>query len=208
VVSDFEEDRDVITTTLLGGKQSGENLTVWKEQLVELKHRDKATNSVYLGWNRQAIEEIASYTVQLPEEGFFTAETDTLVFTLADAKEKSDPKKLASEKSEEVEKEEEKKREPVDLSVEVQDRAGVTARLPLSHFSWLQPQLEVQVRKADMFNSTKKSEPVFQSFAFPLTDFVAVSPELDVTNLAAIRFVFNRSEEGVVILDNVAFRPE
>ncbi len=206
VVSNFEEDRNVVTATFPGGSQSGENLTVWKEQLVELKHGDKATNAVYLGWNRDAIEEIASFTIQFPVEGLSTTETDTLVFTLADAKEKSNPKKLGSEKSDEAE-EEEKEPVPIDLSVELRDRGGVTARLPLAHFSLLQPQIEVQVRKADVFNTTKKSEPVFQSFAFPLADFIAVSPELDVANLDAIRFVFDRSEEGVVILDNLAFRP-
>jgi dienelactone hydrolase len=204
VVSNFEEDRNVVTTTFPGGSQSGENLTVWKEQLVELKHRDKATNAVYLGWNQDAIEETASFTIHLPAEGISATETDTLVFTLADAKEKSDPKKLISEKSDEDEKEE-KEPVPIDLNVELRDRGGITARLPLEHFSLLQPQITVQVRKADMFNTTKKSEPVFQSFTFPLADFVAVSPELDVTNLDAIRFVFDRTKEGVVILDNLAF---
>jgi len=51
-----------------------------------------------------------------------------------------------------------------------------------------------------------QSEAVLQSFAFPLADFVAVNPAFDPTGLTQVRFVFDCTEAGIVILDNVGFR--
>ena len=50
------------------------------------------------------------------------------------------------------------------------------------------------------------SEAVLQTFAFPLADFVAINPDFDPANLTQVRFVFDRTAAGVVILDNVGFR--
>jgi hypothetical protein len=181
---------------------------------VELKHRDKGTNAVYLGWNREIEPEVASYTIHLPEQGFSVSEGSVLVFTLADAKEDSDPEKDGEDEEEKEEDAENDEGEDegeatdgIDLSIEIVDLNGAVARRQLSEFSLIQPQLEVQVRKADMFNKTEKSEAVFQSFSFPLKDFMTVNPDLDLALVAQIRFVFDQTKEGVVILDNVAFRP-
>ena len=185
-------------------------MTIWREELVSLKYRDKGTNAVYLGWNREVQPETASYMIRLPEEGVAVTEPSVLVFTLADANEDSDPKKGDDKEEEDSEEDAEDDEEEapggIDLSIELVDRNGAVARRRLSDFSLIQPQLEVQVRKADMFNKTKKSEAVFQSFAFPLAHFVTVNPELDLARLAQIRFVFDQTDEGVVILDNVGFR--
>lgn len=39
----------------------------------------------------------------------------------------------------------------------------------------------------------------------PLAAFVAANPQFDPTKLHVIRFVFDRAEAGVVILDEIGF---
>jgi dienelactone hydrolase len=242
-ISTFEEDIDVTTTTLAGGRAEGRGLTDWKERQISIKWGSLETRAVLLGWNRDdeavaapAAEESAgeegaepgephaappapSYTISLPEEGFAVAEGAVITFHLADAKQepskplRQTPDQRANGKareggkaSEAAENEGAAPREPIDLTIEVVDRAGTTARLPLSHVAALQPQLEASVPKARWLSKVPRSEVVFQVFEFPLADFAAAAPALDPGSLAEIRFVFDRSPKGVVVLDDVGIR--
>lgn len=98
------------------------------------------------------------------------------------------------------------RRLPIDLTLEIEDRAGAVARLPLSHFLFLQPQLEGQLGKAAFMSPFPRSEAVFQHFEYPLTAFAAANPGFEPANLVATRLIFDRSESGVVLLDDVGFR--
>jgi hypothetical protein len=54
LVSTYEEDMNAATTTMPGGVQTGENLTVWREQAVELGFAciwADRYSAMYLGWN-------------------------------------------------------------------------------------------------------------------------------------------------------------
>jgi hypothetical protein len=83
------------------------------------------------------------------------------------------------------------------------------ARLPLSHFALLQPQIEFYTRKARLLESrdAQPGEIIFQSYEFPLADFQATNPQFDPGQLVEIGFVFDRSQRGVVVLDEIGFRP-
>ena len=198
LVSTYQEDINVATTTLPGGAQVGENLAVWREQLVEAKWGDMDNHAAYLGWDADGAATTARYTIQLPERGLTLTQHSVLVFALADANEDPTPEtKDAAQKD---------PREPIDLTLEVVDGAGEAARLPLSHFSFLQPQLEGRIGKAAFMSPLPKSEVVFQHFECPLAAFVAANPAFDPTGLAQVRFVFDRTQMGVVALDDVGFR--
>ncbi|MBL7063855.1 MAG: hypothetical protein ISS49_06540 [Anaerolineae bacterium] len=125
-------------------------------------------------------------------------QNSVLVFALADANQDPTP-----ETKDEGEK---GPRESIDLTVEVVDGAGEAACLPLSHFSFLQPQLEGRIGKVAFMSPLPKSEVVFQHFEFPLAAFVAANPAFDPTGLAQVRFVFDCTRVGVVALDDVGFR--
>ena len=118
--------------------------------------------------------------------------------TLADANE--DPTRETKDAGQKGE------REPIDLTVEVMDGAGEVARLPLSHFSFLQPQLQGQIAKAAFMSPLPVSEVVFQHFEFPLAAFIAANPAFDPAGLTQVRFVFDRTPVGVVALDDIGFR--
>ena len=317
-VATFDEDVDVTTATIAGGRTWAENLNVWREQRVSMKSRTKETAGVYLGWEveegddeesddgggddpaeapdtgaaetgEQEIgdeEAVAApddsestegaetlpqpedltprYIIEMPAE-FAVDPAGTLFFSLADANESSSkPAHLRDDNEDENDKanddeghaedqdqehgqqeqqhadseqqahgeqqqqvvqgnqsnggnendeededdeEEDEPREPIDFTVRLVDATGVVAELPLSRFSMVQPQLEVQLRKAFFDDPRSESEAVFQSFLFPLQWFVEANPAFDASRPVRLEFVFDRSESGVVILDTVGFRP-
>ncbi len=282
-VATFDEDVDVTTATIPGGRTWAENLNVWREQQVSMKSRTKETAGVYLGWDREAdgegdggegdgdIEGEADdegeaeaddddeertdvtprYVIELPA-GFTVDPSGVLFFSLADANESSskpahlrdneeqndeqqgggqqqeqgegqqqhgeqqrseqqnepqDQQEENEDDSNGKDEDEDEPREPIDFTVRFVDANGVVAELPLSRFSTVQPQLEVQLRKALFEEPRRESEAVFQSFLFPLEWFLEANPELDASRPAHLEFVFDRSPSGVVILDTVGFRP-
>jgi len=198
LVSTYQEDINVATTTLPGGAQEGENLAIWREQLVEAKWGDMDNHAVYLGWDADASAATAGYAIQLPESGLTLSQNSVLVFSLADANEDPTPGTRDEANT--------GPREPIDLTVEVVDAAGEVVRLPLSRFSFLQPQLEGQIGKAAFMSPLPGSEVVFQHFEFPLESFTATNPVFDPGSLAQVRFVFDRTQVGVILLDDIGFR--
>jgi dienelactone hydrolase len=213
MVATYEEDIDVTTTTMPGGKCSGEKLCDWKEHEVKLKWGDMDTRAVFLGWNTKESGGPGSYTITLPEKGLSLDAKSTLVFSLADAKEDPSPfdldkkdDKKDKDKKKDDKADEKKKDEPIDLTIEVTDAAGEKARLPLSAVGRLQRQIATHVMKFDWLGETARFEPLFQSFEFALPSFAAANPKLKPETLRSVRFVFDRTEKGVVILDDVGFR--
>jgi dienelactone hydrolase len=206
----YEEDIDVTTTTAPGGAIRGTNLADWRESEIKLKWGSLDTRAVSIGWD-DARSPLADYSITLPDIGLTIDGASTLTFQLADPAQ--DPKKPLGAKSEPVPKSldegarEKKDREPIDFSIEVADSAGQVARLPLSRRAALQPQIDFQVAKASVFNEHPSSEIVFQVFDLPLAVFLEQNPRLDPTRLRAIRFVFDRTRRGVIVLDDVGFRP-
>lgn len=235
-VVDSEEDVDVATTALEGGRIDGRHFTLWKQD--DLPFRDEGTKQnqvVYLGWKRAAQGgkakpgPAAVYAVRLPQEA--PAEwkppgaESLLVFSLADSgdeapdpKEKDKKKKKEEKSDAEIEKEEKEReareerdrkegKEPLDLSIELVADGGATVRLPLSRFRAVPVPLESRFTRfpdeSDLYGDAW--EPVLQTFELPLRAFAVAKPGFDPAALREIRFVFDRSSEGVVILDDVGF---
>ena len=55
-------------------------------------------------------------------------------------------------------------------------------------------------------NDRCQYESYTQSFSFPLSDFLEAESKLDVAGITEVRFVFDRTEKGTLILDNIGFR--
>ncbi|HWZ44993.1 MAG TPA: hypothetical protein VNW97_16075, partial [Candidatus Saccharimonadales bacterium] len=200
MVSTYEEDLDVTTTTMPGGSESAERLCEWKEALVKIKWGDMNTRAAFLGWNTKEAG-IGSYTIRLPETGLKLDAGSTLIFSLADAKKDPDVcdpnKKKDADKDKSEKKDEKKDDKPIQLSVEVSDGV-VTASLPVA----VQRQIETHVMKADGLGNTARFETLFQTYQLPLAAFAQVDP----AKVKTVRFVFDKTEKGVVVLDDVGFR--
>jgi hypothetical protein len=209
VLCNFEEDLNVTTATLEGVKTDGCNLAVWKEaDLAFRKHRTQKNTVVYLGWNKKRDkEQHSTYHIQLPEnyatESSLTEES-ILVFSLADTGD--EPPKPAGEK-EEKKKENSSKKVPVNLSVELVDAKDQSSKLSLSQFRKVPPILKSKFTRFKSESTTfgKDFEVILQNFELPISAFIEKSPEFDPKSLRAIRFVFDQTESGVIVLDNIGF---
>ncbi|WP_098744265.1 bacitracin amidohydrolase BahA [Paenibacillus sp. EZ-K15] len=191
VLADYEEDVDLQSTTIPGGILMGENLQQWKEEKVKVKMGEAEYSAVRLGWNSEGPPGPASYTVTLPDHGVRTGQESSIVFSLADARkteEIGDPKEL------------------INLTITVEDKHGHQASLPLSHRSKVPPVIEGKLLKWPFSNAGKTSEPVFQSYDFPLDDYYKIKPDFNPQQLSKIRIEFNLTKRGTILLRDIGIR--
>jgi hypothetical protein len=232
----FDEDVDVTTGSVPGVTISAESLSTWKENSLNLRGGTTDllnTNAVTLGWNNHIrgddttkLGKPASYTISLSDSlvsSLNVTRESALYLSLAptdakpgpraparDTTKKADSTKKDSTKAKPPAKKPDAKSAkdttPVDLSIEVVDAAGHTARIPLSKYGKPRRPLEIHIlRRADeerqRFPTT--FEMVLQTYVMPLADFVQVSPQLDVAHLRSMRLVFDRLVAGTVVVDDI-----
>ena len=97
---------------------------------------------------------------------------------------------------------------PVDLSIEVADASGRTARVTLSDYGALRRPLETYVmRRSDLEARRFEDhwELILQTYSIPLSDFVADNRSLDPGSLTTISFVFDQVHAGEVAIDQIGF---
>jgi hypothetical protein len=188
-----KNDLDITTGAMAGTKVSQEGLALWSQKRVSLKRGDKLDNAIFAGWKNSS----GSLTILLPDPSLLPlSKQSVLTFALADAHENADKNSATTVTPWEG---------LIDFTIEMSDIYGNAARLPLSHDSYLFPQIQAEVYKANFFESVEKSEMIFQTFRFPLEDFLAVNSKLDITQLKAIRFIFNQTPYGVIAFDRIGF---
>jgi len=110
------------------------------------------------------------------------------------------------DEEDEEEEPEEEDEPPVDLTVEVVDAAGRSARVALSGYGPVRKPLETYImRRQDRESSSfaNQWELLLQSYSIRLADFVAVNPQFDPGTLSTVRLVFDRTDRGEVVLDDV-----
>lgn len=232
-ISQYEEDLDITTTTLAGGFIETENLTVWREQMVKLKWGDMETRAAYLGWNNKENDSLlACYSVSVPLESLKISKNSSLFFLLADANENSNPqpdkkeekeaasdslnvnnknnkgeenKENTEQKAKDTKEEKDKKREAISFSIELADAKGEVIRFKLEDHAFLQPQLETKMTKLAFMKSTPGSEHLYHFFHFPLEKFLKTNEKFEVKQIVKISLIFDQTEDGVIILDNLGF---
>ena len=188
-IADFDEDVDPTSTTIKGGKQLGHYLSTWREHRVCLKYGCMDTDAVFLGWDAAVGGGTPRFAVEIPQGSIPITKDSSLVFSMADARTEMDVEQV------------------IDLTVEVVDAAGQSAKLPLSHYSGLQPSLPACVWKKAFFYCGMASDNVYQSFAFPMRDFLTVNPNFNPENFTTVRLLFDRTPSWDIILDDIGFRP-
>ena len=95
---------------------------------------------------------------------------------------------------------------PVDLSIELEDASGRTARVVLGVYGAIRRPLETYVlRRGDQEAQrfTDHWELILQTYSIPFADFVAENASLDLRQLTTIRFVFDRVHAGEVVVDHI-----
>ena len=101
------------------------------------------------------------------------------------------------------EDEEEEEKPPLELSVQLVDAFGNTGTVLVNRYGPVRRPIEVRMqRRGDAVNAGM----VLQSYSIPLADFVTASSlDLDFSRIREIRFLFDESTEGTVVLDEVGF---
>jgi len=232
-IANFDEDFDLVSTSQEGGEINTRNLSVWREQEIKLKWEKKGSRALFAGWNYDlenkadsvaAIPDslMASYTIRLTP--LPVDSTAALVFSMAESRESADPRsegkwaenedenkeeasdqKNEEEEEEEGEEEEEEVKKPIDFTIQLIDSTGYAVAFPLSSFAPLQREIDVVIKKTDFIKDDKQSEKVFQTFYFPAEAIQKVHPDFNISGLIEVKFIFDRSESGVVVIDNIGF---
>jgi len=232
-IADFDQPADVTLTTVPGGSQRGEHLQIWEREELQgrggLMHADCA---VLLGWDASCRPhsppaEVPTYTITLPEilpRGWWLDERAILSFCLADTGQRcllpsddgagparGSPSDVGNDRGRVDDPE--KGKAPIDLTVELVAADGRSARLPLRHIRPIQPILQVTFTKWPYWERLRyrsSTEPVLQTYEMPLSDFAAANPDFDPGRLKQIRFRFDRTPAGVILLDDVGLtrRPD
>lgn len=217
LISDFNEDADLATTTAAGGRIQGDNLSIWREGRIPYRRGDRDYNGVFLGWNREEQKRgvpapIPAYSISLPDgaaRNWRLGPESVLSLSLAVTEEKAPPPgKTLDDQDQNKDKDAKKKPQPVDFSVEIQTSAGASSRLPLSQFGVLPPPFAARFTKVPILDDLvyeKASEPVFQTIELPLAAFAEKSKDFDFAQIKTIRLRFDRTLSKVIILSRVGF---
>lgn len=227
MIAHFQEDINLGTASLPGSTIQSADLSVWKEQTLPLQWGDYDSRMVILGWNTTQSDTLQPcYQISWPAGALATHSRSVLVFSMADTGDKADPpgkrstgdendteeqnyvEKEADQETGESEGPEEKDKEPefIDFTIRLTDVAGNLLEFPLSDCSPLQPRLRRQLTKLKFMQSAAESENILQFFYFPLEAFGATHPGFDFQQIVSISFVFDRTPNGVVAINNIGFQ--
>jgi hypothetical protein len=228
----FEEDIDVTSGTEEGVVLRGDSLSAWREETLQLRSSNRSNTSasqenqaVTIAWNNRIAGSdttrhgpAARFTVQLPvylAANWSLSDATTLNFMLGPTPRIPSPRKdpdWGSETGSDTVRtsvtSDAREPSPVDLTVEVTDSEGVSARVTLSDYGAIRRPLETYVlRRRDIENQrfSEHWELVLQTFSIPLGDFVAQAPHLDLRRIMSLSFVFDRIHAGEVSIDQIGF---
>lgn len=214
VVVDFEEDIDVTTLDGFGGSAGSieeQNLSRWYEVANELKFDELDTHSVVLAWDKEVNADIAEvdFTLGTPVSG------DILVMSASAAGVSTKPSGWI--KPDGVEDEvivdeaidnetDVSESELLDWTIVLEDSQGNQASALLSRDSALFPLIKGIPYRAKFLNSTDPEEVLFRRFELPIDEFFSADGAFDRSSISKIRFVFDQSEAGAIILDKIAIQ--
>jgi len=232
--ADFEEDVDVTSGSVPGVTLAGDSLASWKEAPVPFRARgsNQGHNAVTIGWNNRIAGDDttkrgqpASFTMALGDSlraAWQLDRTSALVFSLAPLEARPGPRQPARDTTKKADSTSRRPAPrpkpparkatpdttPVDLTVEVTDAAGNTARAALSSFGVPRRPLDAFVyRRAgrDKLRFANTYEIVLQTYTIPLADLARTPSGFDPSRLVRVRWLFDRTEAGTVMLDNIGF---
>ncbi|MGH4118671.1 alpha/beta hydrolase family protein [Clostridium sp.] len=195
VIANYEEDIDITTGTLKGAELKGERFVFWREKDTFLRSEEEKNNTgVLLRWENASDIQIEqkydypTYKVKLPRDFYEKklAPNSILNFSLADTG--------FSENTDNI-----------DLTIQVKDKNGLIAKVALSEISNLKPAIKVKFAKWSFLEKIydNEIETCLQSYGIPLQKFMEKNPKIDASNIEYIDFIFNKTTDGEVLLDDI-----
>ena len=205
---------------------------------VRWRNSDVGTNAVWLGWNNKPAGKDttkprtpATYSVSISDSlrsAWNVGTGSAVVLSLAPTTATPGPRKTTPDTTKKADSSGTKDKPagrqtaakkpdakkpaadttPPDLSVELVDAAGATARLPLSQFGAVRRPLDITVyrrKNRDKNQFAAMHELVLQTYVMPVADFNKVSASFDPSRLRTVRLVFDKTQVGQVVVDDIGF---
>ncbi|MHB1313266.1 MAG: hypothetical protein ACYC3L_14720, partial [Gemmatimonadaceae bacterium] len=99
---------------------------------------------------------------------------------------------------------------PIDFHVEVETSDGIRASMALIDLAPLPPPLTIRLYKwarqeAAWGGGSRDYDQVLTKYTLPLAQLARTTPGFDPARVRVIRFVFDRTKAGSVLLDNIGF---
>ena len=186
VLFDFEGDINLKTGK--SGSIQADNFKVWREEALKMRGGEtQGTNSVMLGWEKDSLELISSYEFNL-NQPFSIASGDELIFSIGRASDEN----LKIEDSVKV-----------DFSINLISTRNDTIQTSLAQYKELSPKLKIKYMKLDKMNGSFGGnwEIAMETVSIPLSSF-----SKDPVAISSIQFVFDKTDQGLIALDNIGFR--
>jgi hypothetical protein len=230
----FDEDVEVSTGTAAGITITAESLGTWREGVLPLRSRNPntGTSGVWIGWNNRiggpdttVSGKPASYSVSLGDSirlAWAVGAETALEFSLAPVTGMPEPRLAPRDTTKQAPGVPGTRPSrtpappkhvptladslPIELSLEVVDANGVSAKLRLSRYGVARRPVDVTVLKRkgrDKAVFASLAELVPQTFVIPLADFRAATPSFDPGKLTTIRWVFDGTRAGTVVLTDI-----
>ncbi len=189
-ISDFEEDHNIETTSIMNGSISADNMKSWKEDTVkDRQDSSKQNRSVHLSW---AEEEKGSYELLLPSLGWTSQLNSESVLSFAIANITNDPN--------------------IDITIELESEEGDVIQNPIHTFMRIHPAIHTQFTKEPFLDRAvregrygESTEPVFQTFMISLKVLSEDHPAFNFAAIKSVRFLFSNQQEGSILLDDIGF---
>jgi hypothetical protein len=204
LIANFEEDIDLTSGSTKNVILLGEQLKVWREETLLFRDKDtQGNNALVLGWVtlHDSTKQKPQYQLSFLKPIDLNS-TDALFISIA----LGDPSDLKNENSET--KKPERKDVPINFTIQLEDSLGRQVQVELNSIKKLAPRLKVQFEKLNLLQEDYGStwEPTFETLEISWTEFENTSQSL--RNIKHIRFVFDRTPHGVIILDDIGLGKE
>jgi dienelactone hydrolase len=213
VIVDFEDDLDLTTLDQGRGTIATENMTRWYEVANTLKYDELDTHSVVLAWDSAVTGQSAPATATFSLPNTFTGVgQQSLILSLSAIDISTKPSGWVSDEKPKAgglatNSSAEDDSELLDWTVELTDAAGNVATAPLSADSQLYPLVNAVPGRAKFLDDTEPTEILFRRFELPLTGFASSAADFNENWISQIRFLFDRSAKGAIILDSISLAP-
>ncbi|MDR4515923.1 MAG: hypothetical protein MRK00_00770 [Nitrosomonas sp.] len=204
IIADFEEDIDLTTAKL--GIIKALNLEIWREE--PLQFRDMNTqenNALILGWDSRADtnKHDKSYEIIL-DNPMDLQKVESLLLSMA----AGNPGELGVNNkgnyTGENDLNDDSKGE-LNFTIQLTDARNNRLSISSDAVKKIAPRLKINFMKLKSLNKYwgDSWEPSLESFEYPLTDFDGDIEKFG--KLHSIKFIFNKTDHGVLIMDNLGF---
>lgn len=214
-ITDFEEDID-ITTAIDSTKIQATNIALWKEE--NLPTRDEGSqenNVVILGWDNENAtnsSEKGMYELTLSADDSIPFSTNSsLQFTLGAGNHEWLDVNLTDEQKEAKNDDDKREVHQLDFTVQLTDDNGQTRALKVSEIKGITKPLKTRFTKFKFLDEDMIGndwEVQLQTYHFPMKTFSNTNPEFNVESISSIKFIFDQTDYGVVVLDEIGVSVE